>query len=391
MSQFSLPALRIFQNGTEMFLVAIPIKQLAELHIEVERFDTSLFDQYRNGQLTGEQLLQKQGYQRSIEKNRANRFAAYLKQDSAISPTVLLINDRTGGCKYDEQTGELLFDTDVVLYIFDGQHRKDGYLKAMLDSQGKLADFEIFVVITSDIDKRREMEQFQVINGTAKCVKTNLVIEIKAALHQDVVGTNPKDAKKIACNHAMHAANSRDDSPWKSVIIAANQSRIKKSEIRENPELENHRILGSTTFIESVGPIYDYLASHNMWGRGANIELQARGERMADIVIEFWGAIRELMPEPFAAPKDYLLQKGIGCMALHRVLQYLLGVMHTARRDWTSDQFQIMLEPSAWFTQADYWEAKDSEASVYAAATRAGAEKLAGEVIDSLQSSPLPK
>ena len=369
-----------------MFLVAIPIKSLRQLDIQVERFDASLFDQFRNGHLTAEQLLQKQGYQRLVEKNRVNRFAAYLKQDSAISPTVLLINDRDEGCKYDEATGELTFDTKVALFIYDGQHRKDGYIKALLE-QYKLADFPVFAVITSAIDKRREMEQFQVINGTAKGVKTNLVIEIKSALHQDVIGTNPKDAKKIACNHAMHSANFREDSPWRGAIIMASQSKVKKSEIEDNPELENQRILGSTSFIESLGPIYDYLLQHRMWGGGENTELESRGERMADIVIEFWKAVKELMPSPFDVPKDYLLQKAIGCMSLHRVLQHLLGVMHMARREWTAEQFQVMLEPSAWLTQADYWEAKDSEASNYAGASRASAEKLAGEIIDSLLST----
>jgi hypothetical protein len=65
--------------------------------------------------------------------------------------------------------------------------------------------------------------------------------------------------------------------------------------------------------------------------------------------------------------------------------------MHMARREWAADEFRIMIEPSPWFTQADYWEGKDSEASNYAAATRAGAEKLAGEIIDSLQASPMTK
>ncbi len=391
MSQFSLPALRAFQNGTEMFVVTIPAKRLAELDIKVERFDASLFDQLRNGQLTAEQLLQKQGYQ--LPRWRRTGSTASPPTCSRIRPSPppsLLINDRAGGCRYDEETWELHFDTAVPLFIVDGQHRKDGFLKALVQ-RSMLADFPIIAVITSGIDKRREMEQFQVINGTAKGVKTNLVIELKAALHQDVIGTNPKDAKKIACNHTMHAVNSRNDSPWRGVIIGANQSRIKKSEIRDNPELDTQRILGSTSFIDSLGPIYDYLLQHRMWGGGANAELQARGERMADILIEFWTAIRDLMPEPFDAPKDYLLLKGIGCMSLHRVLQHLLGVMHMARREWTADQFRFMLEPSPWFTQADYWESKDSEASNYAASTRAGAEKLAGEIIDSLQSTPLPQ
>ena len=202
MSQFTLPALRAFQNGTEMFLVAIPARRLTELDIKVERFDAGLFDQFHNGDISAEQLLEMQGYQRLVEKNRVNRFAAYLKLDSAISPTVLLINDRDGGCKYDDETGELHFDTEVTLYIFDGQHRKDGYVKAVLE-QNKLGDFPVFVVITSDIDKRREMEQFQVINGTAKGVKTNLVIEIKAALQDSAA---PMAACRKSCPATCHCA-----------------------------------------------------------------------------------------------------------------------------------------------------------------------------------------
>ena len=389
MSRFSLPALRACQNGTEMFLVAISARCLADLTITVERFDASLFGEFHNGDITEKELLARQGYQRSVETNRVNRFAGYLKQDLAISPTVLLVNDRDGGCKYDDESGELTFDTEVPMFIFDGQHRKDGYIKAVME-QSKLGTFPVFVVITVGIDKRREMEQFQVINGTAKGVKTNLVIEIKANLHDDAYGAkNPKDAKKIACNHAMHFVNFREGSPWRGTIIMASQTKVKKSELRENPELENQRILGSASFIESLGPVYDYLDQHGMWGSGTSVTVEKRGERMADIVIELWKAIRELMPEPFEAPKDYLLQKSIGCLAIHRVLQYLLKVMYTARREWTADEFKIMIKPSEWFNDTQDWENKDSKASLYGSGGNVSAQKLASEIIDDLQNAPV--
>ena len=63
--------------------------------------------------------------------------------------------------------------------------------------------------------------------------------------------------------------------------------------------------------------------------------------------------------------------------------------MHTARRAWTTVQFQIMIEPSVWFTQADYWENKDSEAGNYGLSGQAGAQKLAEAIIDSIQSAPV--
>ena len=101
-------------------------------------------------------------------------------------------------------------------------------------------------------------------------------------------------------------------------------------------------------------------------------------------MIEFWKAVRELIPEPFEAPKDYLLHKAIGCMSLHRVLHELLPAMHRDRRDWNADEFEGILEASSWLTQAEKWEVKDSPASNYAASTRAGAEKLAREISESL-------
>src|SRR6266849_1833781 len=149
MSVLTLPALRADQNGHIMFLVSIPAAKLKQLNLKVERFDSTLVERLRGEEITKEDYLALQGYQRTVDNNRANKFAAYLQQETAISPTVLLINDRNGACTFNEKTGMLTFDTKSAMYIYDGQHRDKGIEQA-LSLKADLTNFPIFAVITSE-------------------------------------------------------------------------------------------------------------------------------------------------------------------------------------------------------------------------------------------------
>lgn len=391
MSVLTLSALRAVQNGHVMFLVSIPAAKLKQLNLKVERFDSSLVERLRQEEISREEYLEQQGYQRIVDNNRANKFAAYLQNDNAISPTVLLINDREGSCVYNEKTGTLTFDTKSPLYIYDGQHRDKGFEKA-LGLKAELADFEVFVVITSKLPKLKEMTQFKVINGTAKGVKTNLVIEIMTAIQTEETEVSVKDAKQIACNHATHAINMRDDSPWKGMVALANTAKPKKSEINVNPELEFHRIIGSQSFLRSLQPIYDYLEA-NKWPTVRNGTLKTpsslldRGKKMADIVVEFWQAVKLQMPEPFDSPADYVLHGSLGVSVLHSVLASVLGDMYTGRRPWVTAEFITMTKNSEWFTDAGQWEKDTGEAATYGG--YGGMDKLAALIIESLASAPV--
>ena len=81
--RFTVPAVRAVQSGHELFLFFLSAKTLQDLPITVERFDPD--KPYDDPD---------QGYQRAAEKNRARRFARYLKKADAMSPTTLMLNDR---------------------------------------------------------------------------------------------------------------------------------------------------------------------------------------------------------------------------------------------------------------------------------------------------------
>jgi DGQHR domain-containing protein len=393
MSVLTLSALRAVQNSHIMFLVSIPAAKLKQLNLKVERFDSTLVERLRNEEITKEEYLAQQGYQRTVDNNRANKFAAYLQQETAISPTVLLINDRNGACTFNEKTGMLTFDTKSALFIYDGQHRDKGIEKA-LSLKADLADFPVFAVITSELPKLKEMTQFKVINGTAKGVKTNLVIEIMTAIQTEEAEVSVKDAKQIACNHATHEINRRDGSPWKGMVALANTTKPKKSEINVSPELEHQRIIGSQSFLRSLQPIHDYLEA-NKWPTVRNGTLKTpsslldRGKKIADIVVEFWQAVQSQMPEPFETPEDYVLHGSMGVLCMHTVLASLLGDMYTGRRQWVTDEFITMTSGSEWFTDAGQWEKDGGEAATYSG--YGGTEKLAALIIESLVPMPVDK
>lgn len=390
MSVLALSALRAVQNNHVMYLVSVPAAKLVQLNLKVERFDSSLVERLRSGEIDKEEYLNLQGYQRTVENNRANKFAAYLQSDSAISPTVLLINDRNGACLYDEKARSLKIDTTSPLYIYDGQHRDKGIEKA-LQEKAELADFPIFVVITAELPKLKEMTQFKVINGTAKGVKTNLVIEIMTAIQTDQTDVSAKDAKQIACNHAAHEINRRDDSPWQGMVALANTGKPRRAEINVNPELENQRLIGSQSFLRSMQAIHDYLES-NKWPRvtGGTLKtpssLLERGKKIADIVVEFWKAVKQQLPEPFEDPGSYVLHSAIGVNAMHGALTSLLGDMHHGHRAWVCDEFVTMTQHSEWFTDASEWEKGTGEAANYGG--YGGMDKLTALIIESLAVAP---
>lgn len=115
--RYTVPAVRGVQNGQELFLFFLPAKALRALPIHVEKFDSSKPYDDPN-----------QGYQRSPENNRARRFARYLAEADAKSPTAIMLNDRNSQTTYDPAKAELIFDTERgPIFNYDGQHRKLGY------------------------------------------------------------------------------------------------------------------------------------------------------------------------------------------------------------------------------------------------------------------------
>lgn len=368
----TVQAVRAVQNGQEVYSFFLPAKTLNALPIQVEQFDPD--KPYDDPD---------QGYQRSAEKNRARRFARYLEQSRALSPTALMLNDRTRVTKWDATKGTLTFDTEKgPIFNYDGQHRNLGY-RFRLEGDPTFAEFPVPVIMTRGMDKLSEMLQFRTINSTAKGVATALVNAILAKLHavegDSAIEGDASMQRNVVAYKATEILNNDPDGPWHHLIALPNQAQWTKRDLREDPAREHTRVIKANSFVDALRPVYDYLSNLNL---AAGIDDRAR--EVAAVVGEFWAALKEMMPAAFDEANDSALFKSGGVGAMHYVLRDILVKMHVGRRKFVKAEFRAMLEGSDLLNDADFWASSNEDgARIYSG--KANQPDLAKRIIRDIE------
>lgn len=114
------------------------------------------------------------GFQRLLSKGRANAIKEYLDEDKGVIPTPLILSAQNSvKFKFDKKSGKISFNQkkDGFL-IIDGQHRLYGLNLAE-------NEYEVPVVIFSELTKAMEVNLFIDINTTQKGVPAALLIDLK--------------------------------------------------------------------------------------------------------------------------------------------------------------------------------------------------------------------
>jgi DGQHR domain-containing protein len=274
------------------------------------------------------------GYQRKLVTARTKQTADYY-QGGGLMPNPLLINIRdedfasgvtlvVDGGKDSEAayenavenggnwvgTGYIEIEPDVVLWVYDGQHRRAG-LRRLVDSQAGFDEFPTPVSITLGLTTRAEMNEFYQVNTNAKSVSTSLAYTLLAQLAQ----TDP----------ALHEALVIGEKDW----ITRGQSVMEELEKLAGPwtgrfqpantrkRVGDGMIMPMPMFVRSLKPVLDM-----------PLLKQASDETVAKILNAYWLGIAEVLPEAFdGQPEDYVIQKGQGVVALHRVLPQVVEVV----------------------------------------------------------------
>ncbi len=357
MTRKVVQAIPLKQGSRTLLLTALPAKDLLDL-ATIDRYNSDL-----------EATDPKQGYQRPEEKARAKKISKYLNErDNVLLPTAVLLSARGSGVSFDDSTSSLTLDEDYPLQIVDGQHRIAGLRHAIHEvGNTKLLNFPVPVVIMQGLSKVEEMQQFATVNGTQKSVRTDLVnmilSQIMAAKGEDAIP--PKDMWKVVVSRVIERLNSNSESVWYDMIVMPDQFAYKKKEIKANPKLANRRIVRATSFMQSLKKLYQYLVEYKHIPSSWKVDQQA--DKLAEIVSEYWKAIRVVCPEPFTSPGEYVIQKTPGVFSLHSVLIGLVRDMFLGRRELVQDQFLVWLRPAAEegapaLTES-FWRAKDGRAA----------------------------
>src|SRR3989442_1458172 len=164
MTQLHVTMTRTHRKKTPMALGVITAGSLADLYL-VPRRDTR----------------KKTGYQREVSPARVNRLIKDLSENRVDLPTAILLNLRTfkPETHLAARNGQQYFSPNSEkLYVVDGQHRVEALTRLVQMDSDRWSPYEIPFVCMLGADEREEMEQFYVVNSTAKSVRTDLALDL---------------------------------------------------------------------------------------------------------------------------------------------------------------------------------------------------------------------
>lgn len=296
-----------------------------------------------------------QGYQRPPERSRITRIGKYLiaGEGGGLFPTAVLLAARTP-LDYDRREGKVRVTSDSPLQIVDGQHRLAGLRYAIVEKDATaLGDYSIPFVIMETPDRITEMKQFLIVNGTAKQVRTDLVNMILTATYADVERGNipRKDIWKIVVSNVVDRLAKSEDSPWYEKIgLPGDAGKGTTKPIR------------ATSLITSLRPVYMWLKdASGLFDSVRSIDDEI--DLMYDIVVAYWQAIQDVVPDAFSEPTEFVIQKTPGVFSLHLLLRRLLGDMYRGRRNFDRETFREFVVDHPEITSPDFWRRGQGRAS----------------------------
>lgn len=353
MKTITLPAIELRQNGTRLLISKMRAGDLST-YTRVDPFDTNKsFDHA------------KQGYQRPAEMPRVKKLGNWMKRELADGrqvrmPTALLLSAR-GSDVVLAPNGTVTLKESNKLPLIDGQHRKRGFEWAIEEKDVReLADFELPIVIMQDIDLVGEMNQFRIVNGEQKSVRTDLVNMILTQLvaREGDDAVEEKHEWKVVASLAVKRLNVDEDGPWYDRIVMPDQRAYSKEEIDENPAREHLRTARATSFITALKPIDTYLKIV----RPGAASLQQRADTLFEVLDAFWRAVRAMNPKAFDEANDFVMLKTPGIFALHRLCLSVMKDMYVGHREFVESEFAHMLEDAAELQDPAFWYVGSSEA-----------------------------
>jgi DGQHR domain-containing protein len=321
-----------------------------------------------------------QGYQREPTPSRCKAFARYVTKTKGISPPSVLLSVRkkVHFDPEDDSFGTLTIPEPAELWIVDGQHRIDG-LRIASEDDPTVQNFQIAVVILpldpSEIDPKlgpryEEAKQFVIINRTQKGVRSDLAERFLTELSRregiDVIKDLPSQVTrgiewKPKAIKITDILNQRPDSPWQERIRLPNEPRAST-------------IISQKSFTDSLEPII----THRNFA-------DYKEDEIAEMLVRYWAAIRELCPEAFDNPTEHVLQKTTGVFVLHELFPSVASycIDEKGRAKLTKEKIKDVLGKMDIGMQSEYWHS-NGEAGL-AGTSKKAFDLLLGRLRDSLE------
>lgn len=251
-----------------------------------------------------------------------NRLQSELRKQRVDLPTAVLLSIRNGSASLleDDEKRLRLQLGGRSLNVVDGQHRVAALRGLVEDDPEEWSNFKMPFVCILGADEHKEMEQFYVVNSTAKSVRTDLAYYLL----------------KQQAEHDPDLSKSLDErgERWKVagqnlVERLASESELWRSRIRSSGEPKGATTINSSGMVNSL----KQLVSSPYFG-------SITADNQVKILDAYWHGVQAVLPECFQDPTEHVIQKSTGVMTMHALL--LSVIEHVKSRG------NSVIEPSSY-------------------------------------------
>lgn len=292
------PCFRIRQwgygEGAEpvyIYVTAMPLKDL--WHADIDRWSKT----------------NREGYQRVPLEARFGEkrgsITRYLLKEIGVFPTSILINVR-GELKFELKhkindnidLGEISIADNAKLIIIDGQHRIEA-LKRVLNVKPEFKDYPLPVSLTNFKDKFDEMVHFYIVNSRQRKIPTDLVYkQLQIFMKKSTLGgrgwikeviLGPQQERQALAATIVDFLSEKDDSPFKGKIQYVGEEKQEYHLVRDFVLARFITKVVKEKAFAGISP-----------------------EKLAELLVDYWNAIKDLYPNCFKKPDEYTLLKTTG-------------------------------------------------------------------------------
>lgn len=370
------------QKGRNMWVGVIKAKDL----LEEDRIGTDIYDQTNNPE----------GYQRTLSSRRAQDFKQFLEEPKMFSPTAVLLNIRGDSVKdIKVEHNKLIIPPKVKLWIVDGQHRVGG-IRMLLENRNEdqFRNMDVPVILINVPSRFEEAILFAIFNKTQAGVRYDLVERVLNEQIKKGNGTVEElrkwydragikifkeiDTRLDATDISM-ILNSKEGNPWYNNIVAPNEDRSTSS----------GKIIRARSFTTSLERlIKDF----------RRLKANINNDVIIAHLTVFWDVLESMMPEAFADPKEYVLQKSTGAVVMHdtyiKILNTATGSLEVPSKEGLKRGLEdikkyIGTDVQRNFLDSNFWNRANGRAGMAGTSRKSfdTLEREINEILDSYETS----
>ena len=264
----------------------------------------------------------KTGYQRDLTQSRVNRLENDLRTHRVDLPTAVFLSmrDDSHALLEDDEGRLLLRLVGRPLNVVDGQHRIASLRRLVEGDPERWSAFKVPFVCVLGASEQLEMEQFYVVNSTAKSVRTDLAY---ALLKQQAENDR-------GLSESLEERGERWKVIGQTVVERlGEESNLWRSRIRFPGESVGGTTINNSGMVNSLRKLLSSPYFSNI-----------TADNQVRLLDAYWLGVQAVLPECFERPTEYAIQKSTGVTTMHVLLMSVIEHVRSAG--------DSVLEPSSY-------------------------------------------